>query len=123
MGGRSNNFDVIPGREEKLTYGKRFAQTEERYEAHRMEKELEELAERPVEARRESKRGTPIGALPMATEPPPRDRFSALTDDAERHARLIRDSVRDIGRASYRLARLPFEAMLLAARRFRPARG
>lgn len=102
MGGRSNNFDVIQGRD-GITYGKQFAQ---------MEKELEAL-NRPR---------TPIGALPVSTEPPPRDRFSELTEDAQRYTRMIRDALRDIGTASYRLARLPVEAVLLAVRRFRPAR-
>ncbi len=122
MGGRSNDFDVIQGRD-KISYGKRFAQTEERYEAHRMEKELEELAGRDIDPGRDARERAPIGALPMTTEPPPRDRFSELTDDAQRYVRMIRDALRDIGTASYRLARLPVEAALLAARRFRPARG
>ncbi len=70
-----------------------------------------------------AKHVAPIGALPMSTEPPPRDRFSELAEDAQRYAQMIRFAVKDIRSATWRLARLPAEALLLATRRLRPARG
>ena len=36
--------DVPPSEGDKISYGKKFAQTEELYQAHQMERELEELA-------------------------------------------------------------------------------
>jgi len=123
---------------EKISYGKKFAKTEEMYAARRMNEELEELARKdgaldeeeqgeergPVrQAIEDVTRGSPIGSLPTSSEPPPRDRFSELADDAQRYTAMIREAVKDITTAGFRLARLPVEAAILAARRFGPVRG
>lgn len=154
----------------KISYGHKFAQTQEIYAARQMEKQLEELArqdgaldeeaddehddlpsreaaghegdadahrmqaaatdqrEAPAAARRgvtleEMTRGAPIGALPTASEPPPRQGLSEVMADALRYTGMIRDAVRDITTASMRLARLPVEMAVLAAQRIRPLKA
>jgi hypothetical protein len=131
------------GDTEKISYGKKFAKTEQMYQARRMSEELEELARQdgalddeqqaqapgPAAAKGQVRsamedltRGAPIGALPQASERPPPDRFSELLDDAQRYTRVIREALADISTAGLRLARLPIEAAILAARRFGPLR-
>jgi hypothetical protein len=108
----------------ELSYGRRFAETGELYQAHRMERELEALA-RQDDTRPAFRppRGAPIGALPVAAEAPRRDRIAELADEAQQNTRMIGESLRDIFRALARIARLPIEAALIASRRFRPAHG
>lgn len=121
---------------EKISYGKKFAQTEERYTARQMERQLEELA-REDEQRQprrevptfdgsrleELTRGGPIGAMPTASEPPPRQAFSEVLGDAQRYAGMIRHALRDLTTASMRLMRLPVELAVLTAQRLRPLRS
>jgi hypothetical protein len=70
-----------------------------------------------------TKRGAPIGALPTAGEAPRLERISELADEAQQNTRMIGESLRDILKALVRIARLPVEAALIAARRLRPAHG
>lgn len=163
-GGRSYESDVEPGDQKvadksKISYGHKFAQTEELYAAHQMERELEELArqdgmledeekeerrgsgggamhlgapsereekrEKKPEGRRleELTRGAPIGALPTASEPPPRQGLSEVVGDAQRYAGMIRDSVKDFATATMRLLKLPVDLAVIASQRLRPARS
>ena len=171
-GGRSYESDVEPGDQKvadksKISYGHKFAQTEELYAAHQMERELEELArqdgmledeekeerrgpgggamhlgaasereekrdanaKRPAvkaaEGRRleDVTRGAPIGALPTASEPPPRQGLSEVVGDAQRYAGMIRDSVKDFTTATMRLLKLPVDLAVIASQRLRPARS
>lgn len=143
----------------KISYGKKFAKTEELYAAHQMDKQLEELAKEDglladeaeaeleeviddapdtegrmfVETRAEPQkkgpaidevtRGAPIGAMPPATEPPPRNGFGEVFSDAQRYVGMMRGGVRDIMTGAMRLARLPFEVAVLAAAKLRPLRS
>lgn len=130
--------DEVATPEPKIHYGKRHAQTEEILHARQMEKQLEELAgvDRMPPKRAEARvrpqqkaraeirepqvsRGMPIGALPEQREPPEPGLLRELYDEAGRHARVVRLSVRDIGRASWRLVTLPLQAARLAALRLR----
>lgn len=127
--------------DEKISYGRKFAQTQEHYVARQMNRELEELAKedgaldeekgeakapKPAEKRparskmEELGRTAPIGAIPVASEPPPREAFGEVMTDALRYGAMIRSGVRDIFTASVRLARLPVELATLAAHRLRP---
>lgn len=155
--------DKVSG--DKISYGKKFSQTEELYAAHQMNRELEELArhdgmledakgkkaeedkaatKKPAKAeaskeatgpgitdkdkkgaRRvdELTRGTPIGALPTSSEPPPRDRMSEVLDDAQRYTGMMRGAVKDFTTATFRLMRLPVELAILAAQRINPLKS
>lgn len=147
--------------DDKISYGRKFAQTEEHYIARQMNHELEELAredgalddedekrnkrgqgakkaaepsggakkeakssrEKPTKMKMEDVgRTSPIGAMPAATEPPPREAFGELMTDAARYSGMIRDAMRDIFTAGMRLARLPVEVAIIAAARIRPLR-
>lgn len=118
---------------EKMSYGRKFAQTEERYTARQMERQFEELAREDealgqaptFDGKRieELTRGAPIGSMPTASEPPPRQAFSEVMGDAQRYAVMARNAVRDLTTASMRLMRLPVELAVLATRRLRPLRG
>lgn len=141
--------EKLENADEKISYGKKFAKTEELYAAKQMNRELEELARedgmleeeaaRPepkvaaakpvIESKRPAAkrpvvedvtRGAPIGAMPVATEPPPRAMFSEVLDDAQRYAGMVRGGIRDITTGLFRLARLPVEVAILAANRIRP---
>jgi hypothetical protein len=133
--------ELLPG-EEKISYGKRFSQTEEMYQVRQMNHELEELAKRdgmleepkapskqPQRERAAIKEATvvtgamPIGALPADEEPPPRAKLSEALDDAQRYLEMIRGAVRDIATASVRLARLPVEVAAMAAHKLRPLKA
>lgn len=134
--------------EEKISYGRKFAQTQEHYVARQMNRELEELAKEegaldeepekkpeakakkaPVEKKaarskmEELGRTAPIGAIPVTSEPPPNEGFGELVTEAMRYGGMIRSAVRDIFTASVKLARLPMEVASLAAHRIRPLRA
>jgi hypothetical protein len=117
MGGKSYEFD--PEHPGKRTFSRSALN-----ESQRMERELEALA-REDDARSAARRprGAPIGALPTAGEPLRRDGIAQLADVAQQNTRMIGESLRDILKALARIARLPIEAALIAARRFRPAHG
>ena len=65
-------------------------------------------------------RGGPIGSLPAASEAPPKQRVSDVFEEAQRYLAMIRDGTRDIAAASWRLARLPWEVAMVAAKQLRP---
>lgn len=134
------------GSHEGVHYGKAHAQTEELYQAHQMQAELEELARpepdakfshgpeftsRKVKKRAASLRaqtpvigGTaPIGALPPTKELPPRGRLGDLMDEAQRQLQAIQGGLGDAAKAVTRLASLPLEVARLAARRFHLVNG
>jgi hypothetical protein len=122
--------------EDGIHYGKSHAQTEEILKAH-----AEERARAPAEPVRETKaeappaaqphqvkpklnlNTTPIGALPMTEELPPRGHFQDLLDEAERQFEAIQGGLGDVTKAATRLATLPLEVMRLAARRLRLVHG
>jgi hypothetical protein len=122
--------------EEGVHYGKAHAQTEEILKAHAAERAeaatvQQTQAQAPKqEPRREARatprlnrNTTPIGALPMTEELPPRGRFQDLIDEAERQVETIQSSINDVTKAATRLATLPLEVMRLAARRLRLVHG
>lgn len=137
------------GSHEGVHYGKSHAQTEELYQAHQMEAELEELArpepdakfshgpefkqrkaKKRAEARPQARAQTPviggtapIGALPTTKEPPPRGRWADLMDEAQRQLQAIQSGLGDAAKAVTRLASLPVEVVRLAARRFHLVNG
>ncbi|MFL5318596.1 MAG: hypothetical protein ACJ790_03000 [Myxococcaceae bacterium] len=111
-------------------YGKQFAQTEELYHAHEMEKQLEELAgikgsgrmsrgraEDPMDRMRKE---APIGAMPTA-EPMEPSRIRDVWDEGVRYAGLLRDGVRDVSTAAMKLLRLPSDLVRAAIHRPRHA--
>lgn len=102
----TQNEPHLPG--EKISYGDKFAYTEE------MEK-FSELPPLP--------RGGPIGSLPVGSEAPPKTHVSEVLEDAQRHLAMIQAGVRDITAAFWRLARLPVDVAVLAAKHFRPLRA
>ncbi|QSQ27747.1 hypothetical protein JY651_23840 [Pyxidicoccus parkwayensis] len=132
------------GSHEGVHYGKSHAQTEELYQAHQMEAELEELARPEPDAKfshgpsfkkaPRQKKGAgaatpraqapviggtaPIGALPPTKELPPRGRWADLMDEAQRQLQAIQGGLGDAAKAVTRLASLPVEVVRLAARRF-----
>jgi len=120
--------------DEGVHYGKAHAQTEEILKAHaaeRAEAPPVQHAEAPKpEPKREARatprlnrNTTPIGALPMTEELPPRGRFQDLLDEAERQFEAIQGGINDVTKAATRLATLPLEVMRLAARRLRLVHG
>jgi hypothetical protein len=120
--------------EEGVHYGKAHAQTEEILKAHAAERAEAPTVQQAREARPEPKREvrttprlnrntTPIGALPMTEELPPRGRFQDLIEEAERQLETIQSSINDVTKAATRLATLPLEVMRLAARRLRLVHG
>ncbi len=118
-----------------IHYGKSHAQTEEILKAHaaeRAETPMQEVPMQPAQAPKpEASRATPklnrnttpIGALPMTEELPPRGRFQDLLDEAERQLETIQGGINDATKAATRLASLPLEVMRLAARRLRLVHG
>ncbi|HEX8703983.1 MAG TPA: hypothetical protein VF815_34445 [Myxococcaceae bacterium] len=116
-------------------YGKAHAQTEEILKAHIAERAETPMQEIPMQRAQEPKREapwatpklnrntTPIGALPMTEELPPRGRFQDLIDEAERQLETIQGGINDVTKAATRLASLPIEVMRLAARRLRLVHG
>lgn len=140
----------LPDSATKISYGKRFAKTEEMYQARVMEKELEELARAdgkldddkaskktakkpapakkmetaPLQSRHEVleqvTRGAPIGSVPPVAEPPPRGAFSDVLGDAQRYWGMLRGGLRDAGTAGIRLAKLPVDLAVMAVGRLRP---
>ncbi len=123
-----------PTPEEGVHYGKAHAQTEELLKAHAAERAAAPTVQQAHEAKPEPKREvrttprlnrntTPIGALPMTEELPPRGRFQDLIDEAERQVETIQSSINDVTKAATRLATLPLEVMRLAARRLRLVHG
>lgn len=107
-----------------LHYGHNHAQTEELFQVHAMNAQLEALAglsaNAPVKPSA-TQRGQPIGALPMA-ELPLETRERELTDvldEARRHLRALRTGLGDATQATSRLLSLPLEAVRRAARHWR----
>lgn len=135
------------GSHEGIHYGKSHAQTEELYQAHQMQAELEELARPEPDAKfshgpeftpaPQAKKRTattrapapviggtaPIGALPPTKELPPRGRLGDLMDEAQRQLQAIQGGLGDAAKAVTRLASLPMEMVRLAARRFHLVNG
>jgi hypothetical protein len=122
--------------EEGVHYGKSHAETEEILKAHAAAREAAPLVEAPEEKRQEPPRverpratpklnlnTTPIGALPMTEELPPKGRFQDLLDEAERQLEAIQGGIGDVTKAATRLVSLPFEVVRLAARRLRLVHG
>lgn len=102
-----------------IHYGKKFAQTEELYQAHVMEAQLEELAGLNTEAPKMShsapveadpidrmRKSAPIGAMPTA-ELPSKKRIKDVLGDGARHVNLLRDGVKDIFHAVTFLVGMP----------------
>lgn len=126
--------------EEKISYGKRFAQTEEMYSVRQMNRELEELArqdeqmgEQPGGAVKVSPelppapqppvRGEPIGSLPTAAvATPPKEHLREVIEDGWRYAGMLLAGVRDVATAALKLARLPLDVATVAAQKLRPLR-
>jgi hypothetical protein len=122
--------------DEGIHYGKSHAQTEEILKAHAAERaaapvqqaqepkrEPPPRVERPRATPQLNRNTTPIGALPMTEELPPRGRFQDLLDEAERQLNAIQGGLGDVTKAATRLASLPFEVVRLAARRLRLVHG
>ncbi|MDQ3264691.1 MAG: hypothetical protein M3Y59_13655 [Myxococcota bacterium] len=125
---------VIHG-ETKIHYGKKFSQTEELFQARRMNHQLEELAgitdedeaQPPASAELpeapQVHKSSPIGALPPTEEATtllPETLLHELRDTTALNLRQLRSAARDLWSASFRLATLPLEVARLAARRLRP---
>ncbi|MFP2911978.1 hypothetical protein ACLESD_44540 [Pyxidicoccus sp. 3LFB2] len=129
-----------------IHYGKSHAQTEELYQAHQMQAELEELARPEPDAKfshgpefvpPKAKKRTatpkaqtpvigataPIGALPPTKELPPRGKLGDLMDEAQRQLQAIQGGLGDAAKAVTRLASLPMEVVRLAARRMHLVNG
>jgi len=125
----SNSRHAQMPQEDGIHYGKSHAETEEILKAHaaeRAETPMQEVPMQPQEPKREARatpklnrNTTPIGALPMTEELPPRGRFQDLLDEAERQLETIQGGINDVTKAASRLATLPLEVMRLAARRLR----
>jgi hypothetical protein len=131
----SSKHAQVP-QDDGIHYGKSHAQTEEILKAHAAERAEaaahpapELKAEAPPRAERTQAKPklnlntTPIGALPMTEELPPRGRFQDLLDEAERQFEAIQGGIGDATKAATRLATLPLEVMRLAARRLRLVHG
>lgn len=135
----------LPG-EERLSYGKKFAQTEELAIAHQMNAQLEELAglredaspkmsrSRKPAARAEAssqalpeemppRNGAPIGALPPPQLRMPAGLLRDVWADAGRYLRMLQEAARDARTATIQLLRLPLEAAQIAARRVLPRKA
>lgn len=125
--------------QEKISYGDRFAQTEEMSAVSQPNDELQELprsrpgarepmravavsAELPPAPERRP-RGEPIGSLPVASEAPPKTHVAEVLEDAQRHLGVLQAGLRDITAACWKLARLPIDVAVFAARQLRPLRA
>jgi hypothetical protein len=126
-----------PGQEEGIHYGKSHAETEEILRAKALSPhprapatqghEGQPQASPPVEqvpaTPSINRNTTPIGALPATEELPTRGRFQDLLDEASRQIGAIQGGIRDVTKATARLASLPLEGVRLAARRLRLVHG
>lgn len=124
------------GGQTDIRYGKAHAQTEELYQAHMMQAQLEELAGVDKEPPRMSKaqqassddadpidrlrKSAPIGANPTA-ELPGKFKVRDVWSDGMRHVRLMRDGARDVLMAAGYLWRMPRDVMRALLRRERHA--
>ena len=68
-------------------------------------------------------RGEPIGSLPAASEAPPKTHVAEVIDEAQRHLAMLQAGFRDITAACWKLARLPLDVAVLAAKQLRPLRA
>jgi len=121
-----SSLERTPG----IHYGKRHAQTEQRFQAHQRERQLEALSgvDRRAPKRADPAleplpvpqllRGLPIGAVPEPQEPPAQGHFQEISDEAGRHLSVLRVATTDLVRASWRLLTLPLRAAQLAAHRW-----
>ena len=112
-------------------YGKKFAQTEQLYQAHEMEHQLEELVRRdtgeelavPAVAKPSLEPSTParplppIGAIPPQTSAPGLASLKDVLADATRELRALEGAVRDFSGAATRLLKLPLTAAKLTVAR------
>lgn len=145
--GKAGKHSDLPDSAQKISYGKRFAKTEELYQARVMERQLVELAGGAGQKARKGKakkgaaskvaatvpelnsrhqvleqvtRGAPIGAMPPLTEPPAPGGFGEVWGDARRYFEMFKGGIRDAATAGMRLARLPVEVAVLLTGRMRP---
>jgi hypothetical protein len=123
----------LPDQDEGLHYGRSHAETEEllkaraamprpRAPARDRQASPPAPAEKAAEPRI-NRNTTPIGALPMTEELPPRGRFQDLIDEATRQLEALQGGIGDVTKAAARLASLPLEVVRLAARRLRLVTG
>lgn len=114
----------------KISYGKKFAETEELYQAHVMEAQLEELAgvtkeeasprmsrgadADPIDRMRKS---APIGAMPTAELG--KKKLRDFWSDGMRHVQLFREGTRDILNAASFFLHMPRDMMRSLLRRNR----
>lgn len=103
-------------------YGHNHAETEELFQVRTMNAQLEALAglsaNAPIKPSA-TNRGQPIGALPMAEQPPlPRtEGLREAVDEARRHFDALRTGLQDAQQATNRLLSLPLDIARLAMRR------
>jgi hypothetical protein len=111
-----------------IQYGRNHAETEEMFQVRAMNAQLEALAglspNAPVKPTA-TNRGQPIGALPVATEPPllSRGALKDVYEEALRQFRALQSGIQDATKATGRLLSLPMEAARLAAQRLRLVQG
>jgi hypothetical protein len=123
----------------KFHYGKRYQQTEERFQLHRAEAQAraQDIAPLPMvrgktKAKKKPKhvpaalpptpspegaRGAPIGALPASPEAHPPDRVTELLGDALRYARTFWGAAHDLTSTGARLLLFPLDVTRIIARR------
>lgn len=107
------------GAKPRISYGKKFAESTERYQEHHQQyEELE--AKRAHEAVMTGK-AQPIGAIPGVEEPQIRTGVAEVFDRARRDVRRMRNAVEDFFDATGHVVRIPGEVLRVAIRRFRPA--
>jgi hypothetical protein len=116
--------------EEKISYGDRFAHTVEMYGASSRNDEDARGSTAPIAVSPELPpppeamvRGEPIGSLPAISEAHPRQHVWEVLEDAQRHLAMIQAGMRDITAGFWKLARLPIEVAVMAARQMRPLRA
>lgn len=108
--------------EEGIHYGKSHAETEEILKA-RAAQPRPPAPVAPTATPQLNLNTTPIGALPMTEELPPRGRMQDLLDEASRQLEALQSGIGDVTKAAARLASLPMEVVRLAARRLRLVHG
>jgi hypothetical protein len=112
----------------EIHYGRSHAETEEMFQVRAMNVQLEALAglspNAPVKPTA-TNRGQPIGALPVAGEPPllARGALRDVYEEALRQFRALQSGIQDATKATGRLLSLPMEAARLAAQRMRLVQG
>ncbi len=99
-----------------VKYGRRYAQTEELFHAHQLERQLEALANEP-DGPPSGSRGPPIGSIATGSVAPEDSAPRQAVAEASRRADAVGRAAKELWAAVLRLGRLPAEMLRRGGRR------